>query len=126
MFALVAHGAVLDGPGEDDGVAGLALDLDGVIEELSLVLGEGRNEVGVGPDGGATVLLGEICQEGDELDRLGEKHRASGTIHLMHFQGLPRVCACSWHRSRWGRGSHSRDNLGVGSVPSCLEKSHVV
>ena len=70
MLALVAHGAVLDGPGEDDGVAGLALDLDGVLEELALVLGEGGHEVREGPDGGAAVLLGEVRQEGHELDRL--------------------------------------------------------
>ena len=66
----VLHGAVLDGSRKDHGVPCLALDLDCVVEELLGVARVLGVDVGIGADGGATILLGEVSQKGHELDGL--------------------------------------------------------
>ena len=68
MLSLVWHGAVLDGSREHEHVPGLRLHLYGVSEELLPVVRVPGVYVGPGQDGGGAVLLGEVSDQGHDLE----------------------------------------------------------
>ena len=64
----VAHGTVLDGPGEHDDVSRLGGQLDGVLEKLIGVLRVLGVDVGAGDNSGGPVLRVEVGEKRDHLE----------------------------------------------------------
>lgn len=98
----VGHGAVLQGPGEQDHVPGLPVRLHGVLVEVLLVVGIAGQLVGVGSECGGSVLGAEVGEESDKLDgeRRGGVHDvgvAGGVVHLVvGVVEMGQLASCSW------------------------------
>ncbi len=120
---LVGHGRVLDGSGEHHHVAGVALDLDGVVEELVLVRGILGHDVRVGPDGGAAVVDREVGQQGHELQRLkctvGALSIRAWLDNMRPIKTLPIGGWWPWRFLPTETSSRSRGNPDVASDSSC-------
>ena len=109
--ALVGHGAVLDGPREQDHVSCLSTHLDCLLEELFLIVRMSRMNVRARNNGCGSVVRSEVCDESDHLEgeeMVGRKIHAGFSLWPeVTIVGIVKVGSLAFHTRYHGVGSQA-------------------